>query len=164
MTTIITRLYANTAAAQAAVNDLKGGGHSEEYVFVIGKDGDGTVAGRMVAARVNAKSVAIYAAHVAKGAALVVVQAPFNPIGAARHAMRVLDKHPSMSVGVADENEYVREQPRVEIHGNILRDHPLFMVNKHAGLKHGTISGAFGLRLLSARGTKTSAIAGGGFM
>ena len=109
-------------------------------------------------------AVGSFAVHVAKGAALVVAQAPFNPVGAARHAMRVLDRHPSINAGVANENEYLREQPRVEVGNSILRSHPLFMLNKLAGLKHGTVSGAFGLRTLSPRKARTSAMAGGGFM
>ncbi len=164
MTTIITRLYANTAAAQAAVADLRGRGHDEDYINIIAREGDGSVADRMLAARVNSRSAAAYGPHVDKGAALVVVQAPFNPLGTARHAIKVLDRHPSVKAGVANENEYVREQPRVEIHGSILADHPLFMSHDMAARDRGTVSSAFGLRTLSPRKTKTSAMSGGGFM
>jgi hypothetical protein len=164
MTTIITRLYSDTAAAQAAVHDLMGRGHSDDYINIISRDGDGTVGDRMRAARVNARSAASYAPHVASGAALVVVQAPFNPVGAARHAIRVLDRHPSLNAGVADENEYVREEPKVEVRGSILSNHPLFMSHDMAARTRGTASSAFGLRLLSEQKTKSSAMRGGGFM
>lgn len=164
MTTIITRLYSDIAAAQAAVHDLMGRGHSDEYINIISRDGDGSVGDRMRAARVNARSAASYAPHVANGAALVVVQAPFNPVGAARHAIRVLDRHPSLNAGVENENEYIREQPRVEVRGNIMSDHPRFMSHDMAARSRGTASSAFGLRTLSAPKTKTSAMHGGGFM
>lgn len=164
MTTIITRLYSNTAAAQAAVNDLLGRGHSEDYIDIISQDGNGAVTDRMRSARVSSKAAAAYARPVAEGGALVVVRAPFNPVGAARHAIRVLDAHPSMNVGIDNENEYVREQPRVDLHGSILRHHPLFMSHDLAARDRGTVSSAFGLRTLSARATKSSAMSGGGFM
>ncbi len=164
MTTIITRLYPDIAAAQAAVHELMGRGHSDDYLNIISRDGDGSVADRMRAARVNARSAAAYAPHVASGAALVVVQAPFNPMGAARHAMRVLDRHPSLNAGVENENEYIREEPRMETRGSILHDHPLFMSHDMAARDRGTVSSAFGLRTLSPRKTKTSAMSGGGFM
>jgi hypothetical protein len=164
MTTIITRLFSNTAAAQAAVNDLLGRGHSEDYIDIITQDGNGAAADRMRAARVSSAAAAAYAGPVSQGNALVVVQAPFNPVGAARHAIRVLDKHPSLKVGVENENEYIREQPRMEVRGNILRDHPLFMSHDMAARERGTVSSAFGLRTLSARATKSSAMSGGGLM
>jgi hypothetical protein len=164
MTTIITRLYANIAAAEAAAHDLMGRGHSDDYINIISRDGDGSAVDRMRAARVNAQSAAAYAPHVGKGAALVVVQAPFNPVGAARHAIRVLDRHPSIKVGIANENEYIREQPRIETRGSIMQDHPRFMSHDLAARSRGTVSSAFGLRTLSPQKTKSSAMAGGGYM
>ncbi|WP_309663389.1 hypothetical protein [Tabrizicola sp.] len=164
MTTIITRLYANTAAAQAAVADLMGRGHGEDYIDIISREGDGTVRDRMLAARVSSAAAAAYAAPVSNGNALVVVRAPFNPVGAARNAMRALDRHPSIKVGLDSEDEYIREQPRVEVRGSILMNHPLFMSHDMAARERGTVSSAFGVRTLSPQKTKTSAISGGGFM
>jgi hypothetical protein len=164
MTTIITRLYADTAAAKAAADDLIGRGHSADYIDIIARDGNGSVIDRIRAARVNARAAAAYAGPVTDGNVLVVVQAPFNPVGAARHAIRALDRHPSIKVGVENENEYIREQPRIEVQGSILRDHPLFMSHDMAARDRGTVSSAFGLRTLSPQKTKTSAIAGGRHM
>lgn len=164
MTTIITRLYADPAAARAAVEDLMRQGHSNDYINIITRDGDGPVPARMQEARVNARSAAAYAPHVEAGAALVVVQAPFNPMGAARHAMRVLDRHPSVNAGVANENEYIRETPQIERSGKIMADHPRFMSHDMAARSRGLTSTAFGLPLLSAPKPRTSAMAGGGYM
>ncbi|NJM82284.1 MAG: hypothetical protein HC844_07145 [Tabrizicola sp.] len=164
MTTIITRLYSDTATAQAVAETLVKGGHGETYIDVITQDGSGALHDRLHRARVNARSAATYAGAIAAGNALLVVRAPFNPIGAARHAMRIVDRTPSIKVGVADENEYIREQPTFEVRKTVLTDHPRFMSHDLVGRDRGTVSSAFGLRLLSARGTKTSAISGGGYM
>ena len=161
MTTIITRLYADSATAQAAANDLMERGHSDDYINIITRDGDGSPAERMKAARVAAASAAAYGPHVARGAALLVVQAPFNPVGAARHAMRVLAKHKALDAGVADENEYIRELPKVETSGKVMHGTVFFMSNPLRPTAHGHI---FGTRLISARKERTSAMRGGGYM
>lgn len=161
MTTIITRLYPSGAAAQAAVDDLIGRGHSQDYIHILTRDGSGSITDRLRAARVSPAAAAAYAGPVSEDKVLVVVQAPFNPIGAARHAIRVLDRHPSLNVGVANENEYIREDARQELSGNILRDHPLFMSNKHRETTHGHILGSN--PILPAK-PRTSAIRGGAYM
>ncbi len=161
MTTIITRLFEDNGAAQQAVNDLLGRGHREDYIDIITRDGSGALTERIRAARVGPSAAAAYASHVSQGRALVVVQAPFNPIGAARHAMRVLDGHPSLKIGVANENEYIREDAQVELSGSVLRDHPLFMSNKHRPTAHGHVLG--GDPIIRGK-TKTSAIRGGAYM
>lgn len=142
MTTIITRLYPSGAAAKAAVDDLLSRGHSEDYVHILTRDGSGSVTERLRAARVSPDAAAAYAGPVSEGKVLVVVQAPFNPIGAARHAIRVLDLHPALDVGLANENDYIREDARPDVSGGILRDHPLFMSNKHRETTHGHILGS----------------------
>lgn len=161
MTTIITRLYPTKAVAQAAVDDLLSRGHSEDYIDIITRDGDGGVMERIRAARVSPTAAAAYAPGVSEGKALVVVQAPFNPMGAARHAIRVLGGHPSLNVGLANENDYIREDARPEVLGSVLRDHPLYMSNPHRSTTHGHILGSDPI----IRGqTKTSAIRGGAHM
>lgn len=157
MTTIITRIYPSGAVAKAAVDDLLSRGHSEEYIHILSREGKGTVTERLRAARVSPEAATAYAGPVADGKVLVVVQAPFNPIGAARHAIRVLDKHPSLDVGVANENQYICEDARAEVSGSILRDHPLFMSNKHRPTTHGHILGS---NLILPAKPRTSAISG----
>lgn len=142
MTTIITRLYPSGAAAKAAVDDLLSRGHGEDYIHILTRDGSGTVTERLRAARVNPEAARAYAGPVSEGRVLVVVQAPFNPIGAARHAIRVLDLHPALDVGLANENDYIREDARPDLSASILRDHPLCMSKKHRETMHGHILGS----------------------
>jgi hypothetical protein len=161
MTTIITRLYADAGKARAAAQDLMGRGHSDDYIGIITRDGDGSVADRMHAWRVNKGSAAAYGPHVANGAALLVVQAPFNPIGAARDVMRALKKHPSLDAGVANEDEYIREQMSVETSGKVLQGTVFYMSNPHRSNFHSHILGSN--PIISGK-TKTSAISGGAYM
>jgi hypothetical protein len=161
MTTIITRLYADTATARAVAGALMTSGHAADTIDVIGRDGAADVADRMHAARVNPDAAAQYAPAVQDGRALLVVRAPFAPMGAARHAMKVVDRTPSIKVGVADEDEYIREQPSLATRNNLLRDHPLVMSNPHRALPHGHIMGS---NPILAPRTRRSAIAGGKHM
>jgi hypothetical protein len=54
MTTIITRLYPDTATAQSVIGALLAEGHVEDYIDVIGKDGESDIASRLRNARVGA--------------------------------------------------------------------------------------------------------------
>jgi hypothetical protein len=83
MTTIIIRLYADAAAAQGVVAALLAEGHSPATVQVITKDGARSAADRMHAARVGATAARAYAGPVGEGRALLVVDAPFAPMGTA---------------------------------------------------------------------------------
>jgi hypothetical protein len=161
MTTIITRLYPDTATARAVAGALTASGHAVDTVEVIARDGAADVASRMRAARVHPDAAALYAPAVTGGATLLVVRAPFAPMGAARHAMKVVDRTPSIKVGVGDENAYIREQPTVAMRDNLLHGHPLVMSNPHRSLPHGHILGSN--PILSPR-TRRSAIAGGRHM
>jgi hypothetical protein len=161
MTTIITRLYADTSTARAVASALIAQGHAQDTVDVITRDGGGDLAARMRSSRVRNAASAAYAPAVEGGHALVVVRAPFAPMGAARHAMKIVDKTASIKVGVADENDYVREQPRVEVKNTLLEGNPLVMTNPFRAVTHGHILG--NNPILAAR-TRRSAIAGGKFM
>jgi hypothetical protein len=161
MTTIITRLYPNTAAAQAVVNALLESGHDQDTIDVIARDGASNAMDRMRHARVGAAAAAAYADHIGTGRALLVVRAGFNPIGAARNAMKITAKYPSIDVGLHDENEYIREDPDPSMRNSVMRGHPLFMTNPHRPAFHGHILGSN--PILPPR-EKRSAIAGGAFM
>jgi hypothetical protein len=161
MTTIITRLYADIATAREVAGALMASGHAAATIDVISRDGAADTADRMRAARVSAAAAARYAPAVQDGRALVVVRAPFAPMGAARHAMKVVDRTPSIKVGVADEDEYIREQPSIAMRDNLLRDHPLVMTNPHRPLPHGHILGS---NPILAPRERRSAIAGGKHM
>jgi hypothetical protein len=161
MTTIITRLYKDLATAQGVASELLSAGHDAATVEVIGRDGDGSAEARMAAARVPKGSVAAYAAGVAKGAALLVVRAPFAPMGTARHAIRVVNRTPAVNVGLADEDVYIREQPAYDKADKVLPGTVFYMSNPHRSLTHGHIMGS---NPILASKPRTSAIAGGAYM
>ena len=161
MTTIITRLYKDLATAQGVASDLTSAGHLAGNIAVISRDGAGTDEARMLEARVPKASVAAYAPGIAKGAALLIVRAPFAPIGTARHAIRVVNRTAAIDVGLEDEDVYIRESPKVETEGKILHGTVFYMSNPHRRAGHGHILGANPIRPARPR---NSAIAGGGYM
>jgi hypothetical protein len=161
MTTIITRLYKDMATAQGVAAELKAAGHDAGTIDVIAKDGEGSAAERMAKARVPAASAAAYGPGIGKGNALLVVQAPFAPIGTARHAMRVVNRTAAIDMGVADEDHYIREQARADKSGMILQGTVFYMSNPHRSLFHGHIMGK---NPISAARPRTSAIKGGAYM
>jgi hypothetical protein len=161
MTTIITRLYKDLATAQGVAAELTSAGHDSGTIDVISRDGEGTAEARMEEARVPKASAAAYAADVAKGAALLVVRAPFAPMGTARHAIRVVNRTPTIAVGLADEDVYIREQPKVETTGSVLSGTVFYMSNPHRSMTHGHVMGS---NPLLASKPRNSAIPGGAYM
>lgn len=161
MTTIITRLYADAAAAQSVVAALLAEGHSSATVQVITKDGAGSAADRMHAARVGAASARAYAGPVGEGRALLVVAAPFAPMGTALNAIRTVNRFPSINVGLADEDVYIRDEPQVNLSGQVLQGTVFFMSNPHRSLPQGHILGSN--PIIHSR-PRTSAIRGGAYI
>jgi hypothetical protein len=161
MTTIITRLYPDTTAAEAAMASLLEIGQSAETIQIITAKTAGGAVAAMKAARVGSASASAYAGAMTGEQALLVVQAPFNPRGTALNAMRTLQKHPAINVGLDNEDAYLREYPSVELAGRIMTKHPLLMSNPFRRLSHGHILGNDPI----IRGKqRTSAIRGGGYM
>lgn len=161
MTTIITRLYPDPAQATAARASLLDKGQDEDTIHIIMGDNPEAAAAAMKAARVSSASAAAYLRAMTGQQALLVVEAPFNPIGTAQRAMRVLNKHPALDVGLADEDVYLREYPDARFSNSIMKDHPLFMSNSYSGLSHGHILGSNPIIRSKLR---SSAIRGGGYM
>lgn len=161
MTTIITRLYSDVTTAQAVVAALTGSGHNPATIDVITREGPTPAADRMRAARVPSSSVAAYAPAIAEGRALLLVCAPFAPMGTARHAIKTVNRFPAISVGLDDEDVYIREEPKVETSGKILKGKTFFMSNPYRSTKHGHI---FGSNPVLPSKPRTSAIRGGGYM
>lgn len=161
MTTIITRLYANAAAAQGVVAALLAEGHSPATVHVITRDGAGTAAERMHAARVSATAARAYAGPVAEGRALLVVNAPFAPLGTALNAIRTVNRFASIDVGLAEEDAYIRDEPEVQLSGRILQGTVFFMSNPYRSLPQGHILGSN--PIIHSR-PRTSAIRGGAYI
>lgn len=44
---------------------------------------------------------------------------PFAPVGTARHAVKLVNRTPALTVGLADEDVYVREQPEIAKAGRV---------------------------------------------
>jgi hypothetical protein len=161
MTTIITRLYPDLATAKTVVAALEASGLDPSTTDIITKSGEETVGARMHAARVLAASATAYAPGIEKGGALLVVRAPFAPIGTARLAIKVVNRTPALNVGLDDEDVYIREQPRVDTAGKILSGTVFFMSNPFRPTSHGHVLGQN--PILPAK-PRTSAIAGGAYM
>ncbi len=161
MTTIITRLYPDLATATRVVAALKERGHDDATISILTQDGDGSASNRMAQARIPAASAAAYAPGLARGQVLVVVQAPFAPMGTARDAIKSVNRTPAINVGLADEDHYIREQPRVQTSGKILHGTVFFMSNPLRPVSHGHALG--GNPILPSR-ERRSAIRGGAYM
>jgi hypothetical protein len=161
MTTIITRLYSDSSAAAAAKASLLGYGLDEDVIHFITADVSGGAAAAMKAARVTAESAKAYHAAMTGGQALLVVQAPFNPVGTARAAIKVLRKHPALNVGLEDEDVYLREYPDARHANSVMKGGPLLMSNSFSRPSHGHILGSNPIMESKPR---TSAMRGGGYM
>jgi hypothetical protein len=75
--------------------------------------------------------------------------------------MKVVDRVRSVKVGVADENEYVREEPHILTRKRVLPPGTFYMSNAHRSFSHGHVLGS---NPVITGKTKTSAMRGGGFM
>jgi hypothetical protein len=161
MTTIITRLYPDAATAQSVAGVLAADGQAYTAIDVITRDGAGTLAGRLRNARVGAGAAAAYAGPVGDGRALLVVNAPVAPLGTALRAIRTVNRYPSVSVGLADEDVYIREMPETIREGKVYSGTVFFMSNPHRSLLRGHILGS---NPIIHSGPRTSAIRGGAHM
>jgi hypothetical protein len=102
MTTIVTRLYADSAKAEAAAAALRKSGFSADRVGLVTGGGDALAAIRALG--VYEAGAQVYAAHVKDGAALVVAHAPFAKSYKARE---ILDSHGPMPANVKYSEVYV---------------------------------------------------------
>lgn len=151
MTTVITRLYADKSTAEAAAADLAGEGFASADIDVIDK----ADAAAMAEARVAEDAAGAIAAAMPAGAALLVVRAPFSPIGAARRAMEIVDGHPAIETATTARADYIRETPRAShFRPTILEDHPLFMTGGAGAVTRrpeGMIGNSFGFKTIIRR-------------
>lgn len=161
MTTLITRLYSDPSGADAAKAALLAAGQQEDTIQIITNHTAGGAGAAMQAARIEPGAAMAYSKAMTGAQALLVVMAPFNPIGTARNAMKTLRKHPAMDLGLHDENVYLREYPAPEFSSSVMESHPLIMSNPFRRLSHGHILG--NNPLLPSR-VRTSAIRGGAYM
>lgn len=169
MTTIITRLYPDTATAEAVADALRAEKFRARDFDVVSDAGThGSVAAHLAAAGVTADNAAAYAPRIEGGAVLVVVRADFNPVGAARLAQSIVDANDPMVIGLTNENVYLRKEMSADKKPNfhVLTDHPRFLSSDMGAGRpqRRLVSEMFGLPLLSSRPRKPSAIAGGAHM
>ena len=111
MTTIVTRLYATKATAEAVVKALAEAGFLERDVDMIAPPGAKPTAADMKkvnaalkAAEVFPGAAEAYSAHIKDGKSLVVVRPPF---GGTMAAQRVVDAHGPIESGVKHQDAYV---------------------------------------------------------
>jgi hypothetical protein len=158
MTTIITRLYPDQAAAHAVADALARQNLNLTSVDIITRDG---AADRMKQAMVGPDAAAAYAGPVATGKALLVVNAPFAPMGTALRAIRTVNGFAAIDVGLANEDAYIRDEPEVQLEGRVFKGTVFFMSNPNRPLPMGHILGSDPIR---RRPRRNSAIPGGAYM
>ncbi|MGQ0565263.1 MAG: hypothetical protein ACT4OK_09355 [Gemmobacter sp.] len=150
MTTIITRLYSDKAAALAVAQALHDIGLAADEVAVV--DG-GDASARLRALRLAPKDAAAIAAGIARGHAAVVATAPFNPRGIALKATRLMDAHNPAAAA----DRYVEEDYRPVGRSNLYPAGTYFMSippEHRGGASHGHVLSLGGL---TSTPTKTSA-------
>lgn len=168
MTTIITRVYKDEAAAQGVAEALRTAGHPAGAISLIAK-GQGDIEQQLASARVPAQAVAAYAKAVKGGKALVVARAEITPFGAARNARQVMDAHEPITIAGAVP-EHIADGPAASNARapSILADHRRFLsTDMDPGRKkpHRFFSDSLGFRLLSDRKpAEGTVMKGGAFM
>lgn len=162
MTTIITRLYEQESTATTVMDALRAEGFPGSTLDQISGGADAQA--RVQAAGVTEANAAAYAAHMDSGNTLVVVRAPFSPLGAARRAMEIVDGHASVDAGAPNPNEYIRVTPDPKFYTSIMEDHPLFLTWRRdpAAPRSGTVSASLGFETLSAHKDTNSVMSKGG--
>jgi hypothetical protein len=166
MTTVITRLYADTTKAEAVANRLRWEGFPRNSVRVISADGgdEEAVKARLSRADVNDAIVGSYASHLAAGGAALVIQATYKPLGAARIAREIVGKSDAVDAASEHNDYYMPDRP--DHAPSVLKDHPRLMTLplEPEDYRGGPISRELGIRLLSPRKARTSAMRGGRHM
>lgn len=156
MTTIITRLYRTPDEAEAARDALGAEGCPSGAVSLLASspDAGGSDLAAIRRAGVYESAAIVYAGHVAEGAALLVVRAPF---GTAFRTLEILEDFPDVDVGISHPDAYVESQASGRHSKNgeaALLNSDLLLLSEDlmppALLKNGwTFSHLFGLPLLT---------------
>lgn len=149
MTTIITRVFPDAAAAEKAVKrlDFRGFPKRDRQIIVAGDDAENA----MRRAHVHESALKPYAKKLAAGNAVVAVAATYKPLGAARLTREIFEKFDTVNMGDVVEEASVAWQP--EKSPSVLKDHPLFLTLP--GIENpGRISTMFGMNLLKDRKAK----------
>ncbi len=162
MTTVVSRLYDGADTAGQVAAQLMELGFPDANIDVIAA-GNGA-ADAMRAARVDSNAAETYASHLDAKRSMLVVRAPFNPIGAAKTAIEIADAAGPVDAGVANENAYVTETPSKRYFLSVLTDHPRYFSSDMvpgSGRYRTRFSSAFGMKLLSEKKRRNSVYSGG---
>ncbi len=166
MTTIFTRLYESQPIALAVQDRMYRAGFPRHVMRVIIGRPEETANGienRISDARVPDREASVYAENVSQGAALLVVEATYKPLGAVKIARKMLSETKSIPCNVEAEEFKV---PTLPDHApSIMKDHPRFFTNPpdpdHLG---GPLSDQLGILLLTSKRRFNSALKDGGLM
>ena len=161
MTTVVTRLYETEDMARSVAETLRKEGFPDATLDVI----TSADTRAMEAARVEPGAASRYAGAMEPGFALFVCRAPFTPFGAAIRAQTVANAVPSLDVGVADENRYIRETADLgRFASSVLSYHPLMLTRDDyvgSGWSGWRLSDVFGFTLVSRRRARPDNLAHG---
>jgi len=149
MTTIITRVFPDVAAAEKAVKrlDFKGLPKRNRQIIVAGDKAEI----EMQRAGVHETAMGPYAKKLAAGNAVVAVAATYKPLGVARLTREIFENADTIDMGDVVEEAKVAWEP--ERAPSVLKDHPLFLTLPGMEMP-GRVSTMFGMRLLKDHKTK----------
>ena len=131
MTTVISRLYENEAAARAVETRLRYKMLPRNAFRVYADADDTELLERLDAAGVDKATAQTYAKRVSGGNALVVVRATYKPLGAARIAREALAETNSIDLGDAIQETRVKDGP--DASPSVMKDHPRFLTLPSSG-------------------------------
>ncbi len=158
MITVIFRVYKDDASATGIVGRLYRAGFPKNAISHIRKS-DTDIDGKIARALVPEEAVGTLSAKVADGQSLVIVRATYKPLNAVRIATETFETSGAVSSGLEQENYRVKA-PRDHA-PSVLKDHPLFLTMEGSVTAGPTLSETLGLRLLSPRKRRSSAMSGG---
>jgi hypothetical protein len=125
MTTIITRAYGDRGKADAAAKALREAGYTSDMIDVI--DAGEGLAAALTKAQVPDEVATAYAKKLNEGQAALVARVPFFPIGAAKNAMEIVDKHKPLKVEVPKRDTLVRDETPAKRKLSVDTEHKLFL-------------------------------------
>jgi hypothetical protein len=157
MTTVITRLFASEKAVAAQIKRMQFKGFPRHAMRMF--TSVDAVADKLKNAGVKGSTADAYAEKLGDGAVLL-INATYKPLGAARIARELLAKAETVDMGGHAEESYVKTQP--EKAPSVLKEHPRFATMLQEVENRGPITGMVGMRMLSPHRTKRSAMSDGG--
>jgi len=131
MTTVITRIFEDEAAASKTAKYLRLKGLPDSAVKVIaGGDAD-DLSEALRKAQVHEDAVKPYADSIKKGHAALIVRATYVPLGAPRITRDILARRDTVDMGDVMEEHYFTDPP--EKSKSILKHHPRFLTARIRG-------------------------------